>query len=261
MEAMFWVEILKQAKAGDKEAIQTLQQENAARTKLQKPSIEEELKALADSVRINIGIDPEILAIGTEMAVYHLEKGTRKFADYATAMIADLGDAIRPYLKAFYNGARNLPEVENTDIARDMTSYDEVQNFDVTNFDKPVIDAIATAETITRETEVANEIEAAQKSPQKTRSVKKGINNNSITPQQSYNLFDNKLITTMDYRELMQYAPKDCQPTIVDTEKNYQEALKRVAKENNKNVEELTSEEKKQAMGSIGLCDLDFLIP
>ena len=51
--------------------------------------------------QMNIGIDPEILAIGTEMAVYHLEKGSRKFAEYATAMIADLGDAIRPYLKAF----------------------------------------------------------------------------------------------------------------------------------------------------------------
>ena len=51
--------------------------------------------------QMNIGIDPEILAIGTEMAVYHLEKGSRKFAEYATAMIADLGDAIRPYLKAW----------------------------------------------------------------------------------------------------------------------------------------------------------------
>ena len=48
--------------------------------------------------QMNMGIDPEILAIGTEMAVYHLEKGARKFAEYATAMIADLGDAIRPCL-------------------------------------------------------------------------------------------------------------------------------------------------------------------
>lgn len=55
--------------------------------------------------QMNIGIDPEILAIGTEMAVYHLEKGSRKFAEYAKAMIVDLGDSIRPYLKAFYNGA------------------------------------------------------------------------------------------------------------------------------------------------------------
>ena len=65
----------------------------------------------------------------------------------------------------------------------------------------------------------------------------------------------------MDYRELMQNAPKECQPTVIDTSKDYQEALKQVAKANNKTVEELTSEEKEQAMQSIGLCDLDFQTP
>lgn len=56
--------------------------------------------------QMNMGIDPEILAIGTEMAVYHIEKGLRKFSDYSKAMIDDLGDAIRPYLKSFYNGGK-----------------------------------------------------------------------------------------------------------------------------------------------------------
>ena len=112
--------------------------------------------------QMNIGIDPEILAIGTEMAVYHLEKGARKFTEYAKVMIADLGDAIRPYLKAFYNGARNLPEVESSEIAADMTPYDEVQNFDVANFGKPNVDILATAETIAKEQEVANEVETAK---------------------------------------------------------------------------------------------------
>ena len=65
----------------------------------------------------------------------------------------------------------------------------------------------------------------------------------------------------MDYRELMQNAPKECQPTVIDTSKDYQEALKQVAKANNKTVEELTTEERKQAMQSIGLCDLDFQTP
>ena len=31
--------------------------------------------------QFNMGIDPEILAIGTEMAVYHIEKGARAFAE------------------------------------------------------------------------------------------------------------------------------------------------------------------------------------
>lgn len=34
----------------------------------------------------------------------------------------------------------------------------------------------------------------------------------------------------MDYREMMQCAPKECQPTVIDTNKDYQEALKQVAK-------------------------------
>ena len=65
----------------------------------------------------------------------------------------------------------------------------------------------------------------------------------------------------MDYRELRQNAPKECQPKVIDTSKDYQEALKQVAKANNKPVEELTTKEKEQAMQSIGLCDLDFQIP
>ncbi len=72
--------------------------------------------------QMNIGIDPEILAIGTEMAVYHLEKGSRKFAEYAKAMIVDLGDSIRPYLKAFYNGARDLPEVSENGLNTEIIS-------------------------------------------------------------------------------------------------------------------------------------------
>lgn len=136
--------------------------------------------------QMNMGIDPEILAIGTEMAVYHLEKGARKFAEYATAMIADLGDAIRPYLKAFYNGARDLPEVAENGLDADMTPYDEVQKFDVANFDKTSIDALATAETITREAEVEQEAEIAQERikksrPARNKNEKKAVNSRNQT--------------------------------------------------------------------------------
>ena len=70
-----------------------------------------------------------------------------------------------------------------------------------------------------------------------------------------------KKAITMTLEELMQFAPKDCQPTIVDINKEYQDSLKEVAKANNKKVDELTDEERKTALNSIGLCDLDFLIP
>ena len=138
--------------------------------------------------QMNIGIDPEILAIGTEMAVYHLEKGSRKFAEYATAMIADLGDAIRPYLKAFYNGARDLPEVAENGLDADMTPYDEVQKFDVANFDKTSIDALATAETITREAEVEQEAEIAQERIKKSRPARNKNEKKAVNSQQSNEL-------------------------------------------------------------------------
>lgn len=138
--------------------------------------------------QMNMGIDPETLAIGTEMAVYHIEKGTRKFAEYATAMIADLGDAIRPYLKAFYNGARDLPEVAENGLDADMTPYDEVQKFDVANFDKTSIDALATAETITREAEVEQEAEIAQERIKKSRPARKKNEKKAINSQQSNEL-------------------------------------------------------------------------
>ena len=156
--------------------------------------------------QMNIGIDPEILAIGTEMAVYHLEKGSRKFAEYAKAMIVDLGDSIRPYLKAFYNGARDLPEVLENGLNTDMTSYDEVQKFDVANFDKSGIDALATAETVTKEAEVAGEVEVAQERIKKTRSTRKKSEKKTVNLQQSNelglfgSLFDNNETNNEDGR-------------------------------------------------------------
>ena len=112
--------------------------------------------------QMNMGIDPEILAIGTEMAAYHIEAGARRFADYARRMIADLGDAIRPYLKSFYNGARDLPEVQEAGYADEMTPYEDVRAFDVANFDRGSTDAFATAEMVVAEQEAGRQAEKAK---------------------------------------------------------------------------------------------------
>lgn len=113
--------------------------------------------------QMNIGIDPEILAIGTEMAVYHIEKGARKFAEYAKAMIEDLGDAIRPYLKAFYNGARDLPEMESNGLTSEMTPYEEVVNINTATIGKAFADVMEVAETLVKEEEVETQAEVAKK--------------------------------------------------------------------------------------------------
>ena len=113
--------------------------------------------------QFNMGVDPEILAIGTEMAVYHIEKGARKFKAYASAMIVDLGDAIRPYLKAFYNAVRDMPEAEAAGLVADMDSYDEVRNVDIANFDKPGTDAMATAAAVVAEQEAESQKAEAER--------------------------------------------------------------------------------------------------
>lgn len=145
--------------------------------------------------QMNMGVDPEILAIGTEMAVYHIEKGLRKFSDYSKAMIDDLGDAIRPYLKAFYNGARDLPEVGDNGWDKDMTAYEDVRSFDVANFDKPVPDIMDAAETVVRETEIARQASAAKK---KIKNSRKKQTDNKDKP---FPLYGNDLFTPNNIKD------------------------------------------------------------
>ena len=146
--------------------------------------------------QLNMGIDPEILAIGTEMAAYHIEAGARKFADYARHMIDDLGDAIRPYLKSFYNGARDLPEVLEAGLADEMTPYDEVRTFDTANFDKPTVNAIETARTVVQEQEVNKQAEEAKnilttQRNEKERQKRSRNKKKSVSSQQTPDLFGN----------------------------------------------------------------------
>lgn len=69
--------------------------------------------------QLNSGIDPEIMAIGAELAVYHIERGARKFAALAKNIANDLDvsvEKIRPYLRSWYNGARDMMEDMGADI-------------------------------------------------------------------------------------------------------------------------------------------------
>ena len=112
--------------------------------------------------QMNMGVDPEILAIGMELTAGYIDRGIKKFADYAKVMIDSLGDDIRPYLKSFYNGARDLPEVQESGLANEMTPYEEVRTFDVANFDKGHSDALATAEMVVQEQEADKQADEAK---------------------------------------------------------------------------------------------------
>lgn len=77
--------------------------------------------------QLNSGIDPEMMQAGLTLAGYHIEKGARTFAAYAKAMIADLGDSVKPYLKSWYMGVKYDPRAaafEGMSTAADVEAAD-----------------------------------------------------------------------------------------------------------------------------------------
>lgn len=87
---------------GDSNKLFTRERADAARERLR--------KRLRD--QLNAGIDPEMMLDGLELAGYHVEAGARKFADFAAAMLGDLGERAAPFLKMWYNAVRDYPGFE-----------------------------------------------------------------------------------------------------------------------------------------------------
>jgi hypothetical protein len=79
--------------------------------------------------RLQSGIDPETLMDGITLAGYHIEKGARTFAAYARAMVDDLGDGVKPYLKSWYLGVAFDPRSEA--FNDEMSSAGDVATLDV----------------------------------------------------------------------------------------------------------------------------------
>ncbi|MBF0651081.1 hypothetical protein IR083_19885 [Dysgonomonas sp. GY75] len=124
--------------AGDRK--QGMQEESAlaygsSNTLIPTEKYEELKKRMRDKLNnLNSGFDPELFTIGTQMAMYHIEAGARKFADFAGRMIEDLGGNIRPFLKSFYEGARQMPGMET--LREEMDSFNTVNSFDVDSIGK-----------------------------------------------------------------------------------------------------------------------------
>lgn len=71
--------------------------------------------------QLNSGIDPEMMQDGITLAIYHIERGARTFSAYARAMVADLGDAVKPYLKSWYAAVSLDPRAEGFDGMDDLS--------------------------------------------------------------------------------------------------------------------------------------------
>ena len=82
------------------------------------------LKKKLSGTQLNSGLDPEIMQAGIQLAGYHIEAGARSFAAYSKSMVADIGEAIKPYLRSFYEGVRYYPGFDNhgMDSAADIDS-------------------------------------------------------------------------------------------------------------------------------------------
>lgn len=80
--------------------------------------------------QLNSGIDPEVMQAGITLAGYHIEKGARKFAAFARAMVADIGDIVRPYLKSWYMAVKYDPRASE-EARNEMSSGEEVDRADV----------------------------------------------------------------------------------------------------------------------------------
>ncbi|MBX9607279.1 MAG: DEAD/DEAH box helicase family protein [Gammaproteobacteria bacterium] len=79
---------------------------------------------------LNSGLDPEVVQAGISLAVYHMERGARTFAAYAKAMVADMGDLVKPYLKSWYMAAKFDP-LTPEGVKADMSGAGEVESADV----------------------------------------------------------------------------------------------------------------------------------
>jgi N12 class adenine-specific DNA methylase len=74
-------------------------------------------------------LDPEVMLAGMTLAGYHIEKGARKFAAYAKAMLEDLGGDVRPYLKGWYLNIKHDPRASG--FSGEMSSSSFVEEFDL----------------------------------------------------------------------------------------------------------------------------------
>lgn len=130
-------------------------------------------KLLAKFNNLNAGIDVERMLLGAMYAVGKIERGVTKFADYAAEMVSEIGDAIRPYLKAFYEAVRNMPEA--AEYRDQMDSAEVVAAFDVDNFDKggKAPDVITKAKQVERNRKARQQVKKIEKEVKKQ--VERGV--------------------------------------------------------------------------------------
>ena len=89
----------------------------------------------------------QVYNAGVNYSLGYIDQGFVAFPDFAKAMVSRLGYKIKPWLKSFYEGAKRIPGYDQAMF----TPTEEVDAFDVENFDKPNKDVLAQADMIVEE--------------------------------------------------------------------------------------------------------------
>ena len=89
----------------------------------------------------------QVYNAGVNYALGYIDQGFVAFPEFAKAMVSRLGYKIKPWLKSFYEGAKRIPGYEQSMF----TPTEEVDAFDVENFDNPQHDVLAQADMIVEE--------------------------------------------------------------------------------------------------------------
>lgn len=74
--------------------------------------------------QLRVGLDPEMVQAGIDLAGYYIEGGVRAFPEFAARMIQDIGEEFRPYIASWYDALRRNPDID----ARGMSTHGEVDD-------------------------------------------------------------------------------------------------------------------------------------
>jgi N12 class adenine-specific DNA methylase len=110
------------------------------------------LREALKGTQLNSGIDPVVVQAGITLAGYYIEKGSRTFSAYSRAMVEDMGEVVRPYLRGWYEAIRYHPAM--TEIAAEMSTPAQIE--EEGNGDQGAVstgDAGASAQDVQRDAE------------------------------------------------------------------------------------------------------------
>ncbi|MBO5030262.1 MAG: N-6 DNA methylase [Muribaculaceae bacterium] len=100
-----------------------------------------------------------VFRLGVDYAFNFLDNGITGFEDFAKAVTGRLGSKVKPFIKSWYEGAKRVPGYGG----ESYTPTEEVDRFDIENFDKPGSDVFREAEMRAAEYKAKKAAEQAER--------------------------------------------------------------------------------------------------